>query len=243
MNGILKAMMCGLGGVLGCAAMAAAAEAPAAAAPAAGKRVLLMGDSMMRGLSHTTEKALAKVPGVESRTFTSIGSGLARLDAFDWMAKIDELCKEFKPDTVLVALGANDKQPMQTASGVVETGSAGWAEEYARRTGEVMDRLIKGGATCVIWMGLPDMRSEKHDADCKEINRISQAEAAKRPQVVWVDMGKIISRKPGTYSPYFIGQDGRPQMVRDPDGVHLSRVGAEMVSQALIKQFWSGKAN
>ena len=67
--------------------------------------VLMIGDSMMRLLGNAMEKELGKLPEVKASSFTSLGSGIARLDAFDWMAKSISLMDEKKPSTVVVFFG------------------------------------------------------------------------------------------------------------------------------------------
>lgn len=198
------------------------------------QRVLILGDSMMRLLSHSLERELAKHPGVTATTFTSLGSGLARLDAFDWLGKMRSAMDETKPDAVIVALGTNDKQALQAdGSAVVQPGDPAWSTEYARRVGAAMDILVRGGSRQVLWMVLPDMRVAKNQSDAMEINAIIRQEAALRPVIHIFDTRSLLSRKPGTYSPYLIGSDGLPLAVRDADGVHLSRAGADLTAGKL----------
>ena len=104
------------------------------AAPA-NSPVLLLGDSMMKLPSLAIERELAKTqPSVKAISFATIGTGLARLDAFDWLGKIDELCAQEHPKMAVVALGANDRQPMQLPSGgIVALGSPEWKTEYTHR--------------------------------------------------------------------------------------------------------------
>ena len=198
------------------------------------QRVLIMGDSMMRLLSHSLERELAKHPGVTTTTFTSLGSGLARLDAFDWLGKMRSAMDEVKPDTVIVALGTNDKQALQAdGSAVVQPGDPAWNTEYTRRVGAAMDILVRGGARQVFWMELPDMRVDRNQADAMEINAVFRQEAGMRPAIHIFETKSVLSRKPGTYSPYLIGRDGLPLAVRDADGVHLSRAGADLTAGKL----------
>lgn len=212
-------------------AVQAAAPSAVASAP---QRVLILGDSMMRLLSHSLERELAKHPGVTATTFTSLGSGLARLDAFDWLGKMRSAMEETKADTVIVALGTNDKQALQmNGGGVFQPGDPTWAAEYARRVGAAMDILVRGGARQVIWMELPDMRVAKNQADAMEINAILRREAGTRAIRIF-ETKSILSRKPGTFSPYLIGIDGMPLAVRDADGVHLSRAGADLMAAKLM---------
>lgn len=217
----------------------------ALAAPALGQtqpeRVAFLGDSMMKLLGHQGSREMAKRPDVTVVTnFASLGSGLARLDAFDWMGKCETVMKEARPTLVIVALGTNDKQPLTVDNGqVVRPGDPAWAAEYGRRVGQVMDILIAGGARRVVWLELPDMKEPSLQADVNEINATVQAQAATRPAVTFFGTRVFLSRKPGEYTKYRIDSAGKPIEIRDVDGIHLSRAGADMVVQKLIAALWA----
>lgn len=214
--------------------LAGSAESPAPA------RVLLIGDSMMRVPAHATELQLSKREGVTSKSYTSLGSGLARLDAFDWMAKIDELVAEFDPDCSIAWFGTNDRQPMQTGSGIIKLTDPGWEEEYGRRVGQAMDKLLQREGSRVIWLELPDMREAPMQADIELINRIVKAQADQRERVVFFPARQILGRQPGKFTMHVPGPTGMPVQVRDADGVHLSRPGADRMATELIKYLFEG---
>ena len=204
--------------------------------------VLMIGDSMMRLLGIAMEKEL-KIAGIQpAASFTSLGSGLARMDAFDWFAKVESLVKEQRPATVVVTLGANDRQALKDLTGrVVNFGTPEWDKEYALRVGRIMDELIKGGANRIIWLLLPDMKDPVHQEYAVSVNALVAKEAsaeARKEKVVLFDMRPLLSRKPGTFSLYMMSSNGEALTVRDVDGVHLSSVGAQRVAQAIVKTYW-----
>lgn len=201
-------------------------------------RVLLLGDSMMRVPAHALELAMSRKPGVEVFSFSSIGSGLARLDTFDWLVKIDSLTADFSPDTAIVFLGANDRQPMRTDAGIVPPGDTAWQREYAGRVGEAMDRLLRGGVRKVLWLQLPEMRDERLREDVNLINGIVAAQSAAREGVAFVEIRDVVGRGSGRYSAYVIQPNGMPLHVRDPDGIHLNRAGADLIAAHLVDLLW-----
>ncbi|MDA3875268.1 MAG: DUF459 domain-containing protein [Kiritimatiellae bacterium] len=207
---------------------------------AAPERVLIIGDSMMQVTAHATTLALDKRSGVTSKSQTSLGSGLARLDVYDWMGEADSLVKEFNPDVTMVWIGTNDQQAMQTTDqGTVQLNEKAWEEEYARRVGLLMDKLTVAKGSKVYWLELPVMRDEKMTEEVAVINRIAKAEADKRDQVEFFPTGNILTRKPGVYSPILIGNTGRPIKVREVDGIHLSREGADRVAESFVKTIFN----
>ncbi len=206
------------------------------------KRILVIGDSMMRITAHALELEAAKRPGVEVRSFTSLGSGIARLDVFDWMAKADELVAEFKPEVTIAWFGTNDRQALQVKDEVIQPGAPGWNQEYARRVGELMDKLAPGEGTRVVWLELPHMRDPKIHADVEAINALVQAEVERRERVEYFRTRTLLNRKADVFSPYIVGAKGMPLEVRDTDGVHLNRAGADLMASRLMKHLLDGGA-
>lgn len=227
---------CGLAAALGMTLALGAVRAEAAP-----RRVLIVGDSMMRIPAHSLTRELDSIEDVESRAFTSLGSGLARLDAFDWMAKLRELIGEFDPDMTVAWFGANDWQPIKVGAEVFQPGSPGWATEYARRIGQAMDILTAREGARLHWLELPDMREARLRENIDAIRLLVQAEAERRSSVVYVPTRPLLSRREGVYSPYVIGDRGLPLQVRDADGVHLNRAGADLMARHL-RTLWFPEA-
>lgn len=216
--------------------------APGARAQSAASPVLIIGDSMMRLPGKAMERELAKKPGIEVTAFSGIGTGLARLDAFDWLAKIDELTTAANPKIALIALGANDRQPMLipgTAT-VVQPGTPEWIAEYTSRIGGAMDRLIQGGCEKVIWLLLPPMRDPAVNSFAQTVNTIVSAEAAKRPAVIAHNFSSLFAdRRTGGYTDRMLDfKTAASIIVREADGIHLSPEGARILSLDLIKTYW-----
>ena len=202
--------------------------------------VLLLGDSMMRLPGMAMERELSRKGGIEAFTFAGIGTGLARLDAFDWLAKIDELCAQRQPKVAVVALGANDRQPMLRTEGLVHPGTAEWDAEYVLRLGQAMDRLAGGGCERVIWLLLPPMRDAVVDEFARRINELVKQAAAGRPGVEARDFsGLVADRRTGGYTDRTMDpRTAEAIRVRDPDGIHLTPDGARMLAQELVKEYW-----
>lgn len=224
--------------IVGC--MFAVMSSPLQAAE--GAPVLMIGDSMMRLLGIAMEKELAAAGVSPATSFSSLASGLARMDAFDWFAKVDELMKQHKPATVVVTLGANDRQSLKDTTGrVVPFGQPEWDREYGLRIGRIMDELIKGGATRVVWLLLPDMKEPAQQEYAQSINALFKREAAvesRKDKVVLFDMAPLLTRRPGTFSLYVMAPNGAALTVRDSDGIHLTNVGSKRVAQSIVQTYW-----
>jgi lysophospholipase L1-like esterase len=59
------------------------------------------------------------------------------------------------------------------------------------------------------------------------------AEAAKRPDVHWVDLHPIFDAPDGGYADEVNRSDGTPVTARARDGVHLSEDGADLLAPVL----------
>ena len=201
--------------------------------------VVVIGDSMMKAVARALKKECA-TRDLSVEVLTSIGSGLARLDLFDWHAKVRELVDEQKPKVVFVMMGANDNQAMQTGGGTLPFGNPGWGMEYGRRAGKLMDILIDAKASQVVWIGLPCMRESKLDADVKVISRIVDQQALARPNVDFISTYKMFSKK-GAYSAYIIQKSGMPLDVRSSDGIHLNTNGAALLTRTVTARCFDKK--
>lgn len=204
----------------------------------AAERVLILGDSIMQAVSRSLERHLSRRDGFGTTSFTHIGTGLARLDLFDWHQRIEEQVEAHQPATVIIMMGANDNQPLRTPDGIVRLENADWERAYADRAGTAMDIMIQNGVSEVHWIELPDMRDEALQRDVTLINRLVEAEAAKRSQVTFQEIRSLLSRSPGTFSPYIIQDNGMPLDIRAGDGIHLNRRGADLLAEHLIDRIW-----
>jgi hypothetical protein len=226
----------------GTAFAAPAAEEAEPKIPTPDTPILMIGDSMMRLLGTAMEKSFRKAKIQPAVAFSSLGSGLVRPAVFDWTAKVDDLIATNHPHTVFVSLGTNDRQPIEgEEGGAILYGKPEWEEAYARRIGAMMDQLIAGGVTRVVWLLLPTMKEQVYQDHAELVNEIIRREAeveTRRDKVTLFDLDSVLTRKPGKFTQYMMSPDGQALSVRDPDGVHLTNEGAKFVSAALLKTYW-----
>jgi uncharacterized protein len=214
-------------------AAAALSFLPAASVAAPARGILVCGDSMVKTVARSLTREFAPVPTIQLTQVISIGTGLARPDVFDWPAKLREATAS-RPEAVVIMLGANDGQNLKTAAGaVVAEGSPGWGAEYAARIASMLAQVKAAGARHILWIGMPDMRDTKMQADAQRINAIAKAECAKVPGAEFMDTAATFSPRPGTYSAYVIQAGGKPLQVRASDGTHLNSDGADIMARVI----------
>lgn len=210
-------------------------KVPSAADPAL---VLIAGDSDAGTFGPYLQKLLDETGVAKTQLEYVVSTGLARPDALDWPAKFRSIIPSIDPDIVIATFGGNDAQGLAEASGnfIVgqPTGEPGgdqeWRAEYGRRVGEVMDYLSSEGRT-LVWVGIPNDDNPDVTARMRVQDEVVRAEAAKRPQVVFIDTWKRFSGRDGNWAEYVIDpRDGQGKDVRADDGFHLNVAGAEILA-------------
>jgi uncharacterized protein len=219
----------------------AAASAPAAPAalrtPTSGKplRLWVGGDSLAQVFGQSMVNASQATGLVAPKLHYEISSGLARPDFYDWPGALADDVKAQKPEVVVLMLGANDAQGLVLPGGtaVPDVSDPRWSPEYRRRVGAIMDQLEADGRL-VVWVGQPPMRGANFDARMKIVDAAYAAEAAKRPWVVYVDPAKVVGDAQGRFADLIPGPDGKPQDVRQDDGIHLTRAGGDRLAAHVL---------
>ena len=201
-----------------------------AAAPA--RSILVCGDSLVKVVARSLTREFAAQPSVTLTQLVSIGTGLARPDVFDWPAQLRQNTAT-PPDAVVIMLGANDAQNLQTqARTLAVAGTPEWRAEYSARVAAVLSQLAATGVKHILWIGMPDMRDRNLQEHSGVVNAIVQAECAKIPAAEYMDSTALFSPKPGTYSAYVI-QSGKPVLMRASDGCHLNADGADLLARTI----------
>jgi hypothetical protein len=93
-----------------------------------------------------------------------------------------------------------------------------------------MDELAAEGRI-VLWVGQPPMRDAAFYARIAVIDSVVREQAEKRPWVTYVDTAKVLGDANGRYTDRRPDADGA---LRQPDGIHLSRTGADLLARHLL---------
>jgi hypothetical protein len=197
--------------------------------------VYIAGDSDAGTFGPYLDQLLADDEVVDVELDYEVSSGLARPDFYDWPARFDDQVPALDPDVVVVTFGGNDSQGLTDGSGEFIVGdptqdTADWKREYGKRVGEVMDQLSADGRT-LIWVGIPNDDNPDVTARLKVQDDTVRAEAAKRPDVVFIDTWNRFSGVDGNFAEYVVDpRDGQGKDVRAEDGFHLNETGAEILA-------------
>jgi hypothetical protein len=198
-------------------------------------RLVVAGDSMTESTGPALLDAAHATGVIDGHHELRYSSGLTRPDYFDWPAALRALVAERDPEAIIVFVGANDAQGIETAAGPAAFGSDAWVAEYRSRVAAVMSQL-QGSDRTVYWLGQPIMRSESFDDRMRLITDIYRDEASRHPGVRFIDTRPLFATADGSYSAYLPGSGGAPVLVRREDGIHLTPAGAERLARAVVGQ-------
>jgi hypothetical protein len=93
---------------------------------------------------------------------------------------------------------------------------------------------LKGEGRLVIWVGQPVMRNSDFSARMARLDEIYASEAATRPWIKFVDTRPLFADANGNYSAYLPDDSGAPALMRQQDGVHLSRAGGDRLAERVF---------
>jgi uncharacterized protein len=200
--------------------------------------LLIAGDSDAGTFGPYLETLMQQTGVVVTKLDYKVSSGLARPDFFDWPAHFATILPAVNPDIVVATFGGNDAQGLSVLDGTFieqqPTGEVGgdqdWRAEYGARVGATMDQLAAGNRT-LIWVGIPNDDSPEVTARMRVQDEVVRAEAAKRPEVVFIDTWARFSGISGGWAEFLIDpRDGVGKDVRADDGFHLNSTGAEILA-------------
>jgi hypothetical protein len=195
-------------------------------------RVYVGGDSVVRDAGESLLRLAVEDERLHTALHYEIATGLSRPDHFDWPATLVGDTTALRSELVLLMFGGNDAQGIVGRDGEVfsEVDSPGWRAEYARRAGAVMDSLAADDRL-IFWIAQPPMRDATFDARISVINEVVRAEAEERRWVTFVDTAAVLGGADGGYVDRLPGLD---EDLRQGDGIHLSRAGADLLARHLL---------
>ncbi len=186
-------------------------------------RIGVFGDSMADGLWAGLYRDLRGVDGVTVSKFSEVSTGLSRYDYVDIQAKTTRQLDENPLDVAVILFGTNDAQGISMDGQIHQFGTEGWKAAYARRVDDLV-ALLRSRGVAVYWVGLPRMKRASFDDRMSIINGVVEARM-KALGVPYIETLALTSNAQGEYEAYLSGADGRRQLMRAGDGIHMSMAG------------------
>lgn len=200
-------------------------------------RLYVGGDSVAKNFGLAMQRVAGSTGIIEPHIDYRLVSGLARPDFFNWPQHLADDIVPTDPEVVVLLFGANDAQSLQLDDGTIcARFERCWIDEYRRRVAGTMELLRDpDNDRIVLWLGQPIMGPDSGVLYVDLFNAIYEEEAAERPWVRYVDTRSWFSRPDGSYAAYLEAADGTEHRVRDADDVHLTPVGGDRLSWALLR--------
>ncbi len=207
---------------------------PALGTPTASQplRVLEIGDSLGEDLGFRLQADLPAT-GVATITMDSQGdTGLSNQNFYNWPAQLQADLAASHPQIVVIFLGANDGQGFDVNGVAEEYGSPEWISVYTERVDEMLQESNHAGDR-VVWVGMPLMQDPALSSEMTQLDSIYQQQAAKFPGTLYLSSDPVLCPD-GQFAMSVTTSSGETEVIRTPDGVHLTTPGAELLAQAVI---------
>lgn len=217
------------------------AESRAAAASDAGAalHIAFVGDSMADGLWGALFRRLGKDKclGEKLKLIRKAknGTGLTRLDQFNWIDEVAALRDESNPDLFVGSFGINDRQPIVGPDkSRTDFGGPAFDARYQGNIEALVRGAIAHGGSMVI-VGLPVMLDPDANSDAAVKNKLFAAgvKAVASPLATYAEPWSS-QAPPDEYKPFLPNAKSAMVQVRASDGVHFTTIGYDMVMDAVL---------
>jgi uncharacterized protein len=161
-------------------------------------------------------------------------TGLAEPWYYNWPAHLAADLAEYHPGLLIVFIGANDVENLYVGGVYDPFGSPGWVAAYGGRVATLMNEATAAKAK-VLWVGMPPMGDPSFSSDMATLNAVYQAQAARHgPDVAYFASWTVLGTAQGQYLQGPPGPGGQDDPWRDPDGVHMTTQGADVLAAAVM---------
>jgi len=200
---------------------AAATAKPALPKSPTAKRILVVGDFIASHIGDGLEALYADNPDLVVIKQIEAASGMVRDDYYNWPAKIDEALTTNKPDVILIALGANDRQSLRFDGQSFDFGNELWEKHYRARLKNFMQNP---NMPLQAWLGLPPFQKTQLNAAALTLNSYLEEEASKI-EAHFIDIWQGFVDDKNSFN--FSGYDPQGQFVRlrTSDGINFTVAG------------------
>lgn len=202
-------------------------------------RIAFVGDSMADGLWQGVTRVIARnaclKSFIETERFGRNGTGLTRLDRFNWPRELRAIGTRFNPHLVVVSVGLNDRNPIYDPDGRnAQIYSKEWPEVYREKVAKMLQSATAMKAN-VLWIGIPALRETAPDKEAREKNTLYAAEIAalNDPSVRYVEPWRLKVESEDVFSTYGPDEKGALIALRTSDGVHFTPAGYDRVGSYL----------
>ncbi len=192
------------------------------------RKVLVVGDFMAGRLAGGLEAAFAENPGVVVIDHAETASGLVRQDHYDWPQALPDMIANEKPALVVVMIGSNDRQQIDSSDAREKFRTERWFEIYKQRVKE-FGQIVRDHDLPLLWVGLPAFQSASMTSDAVTLNTIYRSQA-EEVGGEFVDIWDGFVDEDGKFIVTGSDVNGQQVRLRSADGINMTEAGRQKLA-------------
>jgi len=161
-------------------------------------------------------------------------TGLTNSWFYDWPTHLRTYLHEFHPHLVLICIGGNDARNLSANGHVVTFGTREWTALYDRMIRQIATEDYQAGAR-TLWVGLPIMQPPYYRHAMALLNSRFASVTSSIPGASYLATWSLFADSTGHFRHAgYVNHSW--QVLRSPDGIHLSSVGENVFSTFVDRQ-------
>jgi hypothetical protein len=199
-----------------------------------GDKILLVGDSMILEATGIVFQRQLTAQGFKVKREGVYSTGFTNTAYYNWTSRIDELLDSYKPDAVIVYMGANDGQKIYSERDGyrLNYGTKNWAREYNQNVRDFLE-VTSPEVTKVYLMGHAIASTADFTGKFRTINQSFSGVSGEFENVEFVDIWDRFA--PNGYYQRVVPFNGKRLFAKHEDGIHLTNHGSEIAFDELKK--------
>lgn len=194
--------------------------------------VLLIGDSLGNNLAYGMIGQLADSRNVTFTRTAKASTGLSNPWFYNWHNTLATFLKTYKPNLVIVFLGANDRQDYVVQGVTQHFGTEAWKKTYQSNITKIASAATKSGAY-VLWVGMPIMKPYNYAKGETLIDQQFALTVPKTPGAIYLPTRAFTADSAGNYRQNAI-VNGKSAQLRGEDGIHFTSMGQQVLATYVI---------
>ena len=197
-----------------------------------GDSVLITGDSMMQYIGIAARQNYPKL-GLKVLDLSKQSTGLLDKKSHNWAQIIkDTLAKNKDIKLLVMLIGANDPWGRSVNGKFYELNSSEWREFYTGRVDEIY-KIAKASNVKVLWLSLPCMKKTGYAKKIELLNEIYKSVSEQNGQF-FINTSEYLCQN-DEYKTH-IDINGKRSKIRQDDGVHISKIGSQILADEILKR-------
>jgi hypothetical protein len=195
-------------------------------------KFLLIGDSLGNNLAYGMIPQLKNYPNLTFIRQAKASTGLSNPWFYNWPNNLATFLKTYKPNLVVVFLGANDRQDY-VINGVRQVfGSDAWKKTYRANITKIAKAATSSGAY-VLWIGMPIMKPFNYAKGITFIDQQFDAAVPLVPGAIYLPTRAFTADASGAYREGAL-VNGKYAQIRGEDGIHFTAMGQQVMATFVI---------